>query len=102
MTAKETARTALASLDLSKLVETEADRIAGEVGEVFAEVASAKERLPLLAPVLAWLARATDAAAKDADTAQRALEAGGDLCGQPHRALHGLWAFDEKVDIATL
>ena len=75
MTAKETARTALASLDLSKLVETEADRIAGEVGEVFAEVASAKERLPLLAPVLAWLARATDAAAKDADTAQRALEA---------------------------
>jgi hypothetical protein len=75
MTAKETARTALASLDLSKLVETEGERIAGEVGEVFAEVASAKERLPLLGPVLAWLARATDSAAKDADAAQRALEA---------------------------
>ncbi|MDO9019701.1 MAG: hypothetical protein Q8S73_02425 [Deltaproteobacteria bacterium] len=75
MTAKETARTALASLDLSKLVETEGDRVAAEVGEVFAEVASAKERLPSLAPVLAWLARATDAAAKDADAAQRALEA---------------------------
>lgn len=75
MTAKETARTALASLDLSKLVETEGERVSAEVGEVFAEVASAKERLPLLGPVLAWLARSTDAAAKDADAAQRALEA---------------------------
>lgn len=75
MTAKETARTAQAVLDLNKLVETEGERVAAEVGEVFAAVAAAKERIPLLAPLLAWLARATDDAAQSADAAQRALEA---------------------------
>jgi len=75
MTARETTRTALASLDLSKLVETEGERVAAEVGEVFAEVASAKERIPLLAPVLTWMARSSEAAANGAEAAQRALEA---------------------------
>jgi len=75
MTAKDTARTAEASLDLSKLVETAGDHVAAEVAEIFAEVAHAKERIPLLAPVLAWLARSNDAASRDAEVAQRALEA---------------------------
>ena len=56
-------------------METDGDRVAGDAGEVFAEVAVAKERLPLLGPLLAWMARATDGAARDAGVAQRALEA---------------------------
>ena len=75
MTARETARTAQASLDLAQLVETEGERVAAEVGDIFAEVAAAMERVPLLAPVLSWLARAAGSAARVADEAQRALEA---------------------------
>lgn len=75
MSARETGRTAQASLDLSKLVETEGERLAAEVGEVFSEVAAAKERVPLIGSVLAWFARSTEAAAKTAADDQRALEA---------------------------
>jgi hypothetical protein len=75
MTARETARTAQASLDLAQLVATDGGRVAAEVGDIFAETAAAKERIPQLAPLLGWLARAAESAARSADVAQRALEA---------------------------